>query len=424
MAIISVDVLAGTSGYRIVDTGYEVSPGLRNTFLSRSVGRPTLLGDVNGDGLPDILWTDEFAHFDPFGQSGRAFVVFGQAGTNLPNFELESLNGANGFFINPTGGLGFLGDGSAAGDVNGDGLGDIIVSVPNPSSTRAPHHLVIFGQTGAFPLNMTADMLTGANGFVVTGAGGGDQIGAGDFNGDGFSDIVVGSASANSAYVIFGKSAGISATFDVSSLNGTNGFILTNFGSNSVASAGDMNGDGVDDLVVSNPFVGGTGGAFVVYGRSSFAPTVNLMFLDASIGVYLNGATLNDRTGESSSSAGDVNGDGFSDVVIGSPNYDNDQADEGRAFVYHGSASGLDTQESWISESNQADTAFGFSVASAGDVNGDGFSDVVVGAYGYDNGQFYEGAAFVYEGSASGLALIPAWTASSSATTGTTATRQ
>lgn len=388
MAIINVDVLAGTGGYRIVDTGYEVSPGLRNGFLSLSVGRPTLLGDVNGDGLRDILWADEFAPFDPFGQSGRAFVVFGQAGASLPNFELESLNGSNGFFINPTGGLGFLGSAAAGGDVNGDGLGDIIVSIPNPSSTRAPHHLVIFGKTGAFPLNVTADMLDGANGFVITGAGGGDQIGAGDFNDDGFSDIVVGSAGTNSAYVVFGKSAGFPATFDISSLNGANGFTLTNFGSNAVANAGDMNGDGIDDLVVANPFVGGTGGAFVVYGRASFSPTVNLMFLDPSIGVYLNGESSNDRTGESVSSAGDVNGDGYDDLILGAIQFavPAGPTGPGKAYVVFGGPSlgsslelsELDGTNGFAIVGETLGDLFGIQVASAGDFNGDGFDDIIV----------------------------------------------
>ena len=164
--------------------------------------------------------------------------------------------------------------------------------------------------------------------------------------------------------------------------------------------------------------------------------------------------------------AGDVNGDGFADVIVGAHRYDNGQTDEGRAFVYHGSAAGLSLTASWTAESDQANAQFGYSVATAGDVNGDGYSrrhrrrvllrqrpdrrgpglrlprlggglerhrrwtaesdqasayfgcsvatagdvngdgfaDVIVGAYLYDNGQTDEGRAFVYHGSASGLA--------------------
>ena len=111
--------------------------------------------------------------------------------------------------------------------------------------------------------------------------------------------------------------------------------------------------------------------------------------------------------------AGDVNGDGFSDVIVGALLYDNGETDEGRAYVYHGSAAGLATTAAWTAESNQDDAHFGYSVATAGDVNGDGFSDVIVGAYVYDNGETNEGRAFVYHGSAAGLSPTAAWTAES-----------
>ena len=117
--------------------------------------------------------------------------------------------------------------------------------------------------------------------------------------------------------------------------------------------------------------------------------------------------------GDSVASAGDVNGDGFSDVVVGAYLFDNGEADEGRAFLYLGSATGLSPSPAWTAESNQAGASFGDSVASAGDVNGDGFSDVVVGADVFDNGQADEGRAFLYLGFATGLPPSSAWTAES-----------
>src|SRR5205823_2315751 len=101
--------------------------------------------------------------------------------------------------------------------------------------------------------------------------------------------------------------------------------------------------------------------------------------------------------------------DGFADIIVGVPDYTAGQYLEGRAYVYLGSASGLGATPVWRAEGNQADASFGTSLASAGDVNGDGFDDVVVGATGYTDGQNNEGAALVYLGSAQGLSNTPAW---------------
>ncbi len=98
-------------------------------------------------------------------------------------------------------------------------------------------------------------------------------------------------------------------------------------------------------------------------------------------------------------SAGDVNGDGYGDVIAGARFHDSGHTDEGRACVYHGSANGLEATAAWTAESDQANAQFGWSVASAGDVNGDGYGDVIVGAHFYDSGHSDEGRAFVYHGS-------------------------
>jgi len=103
-------------------------------------------------------------------------------------------------------------------------------------------------------------------------------------------------------------------------------------------------------------------------------------------------------------SAGRRNGDGFSDVVIGTPYYSNGEEGEGRACLYHGSAAGLEAEPAWTAESNQSGASFGQSVAGAGDVNDDGYSDVIIGAYTYDNGEEDEGRVYLYLGSAAGLA--------------------
>jgi hypothetical protein len=104
--------------------------------------------------------------------------------------------------------------------------------------------------------------------------------------------------------------------------------------------------------------------------------------------------------GSSVATAGDVNSDGYDDVVVGANGYDNDQTDEGAAFLYLGSEAGLSTEHAWMAESNQASSNFGFGLDTAGDVNGDGVDDIIVSAYEYDNGENNEGRAYLYLGSA------------------------
>src|SRR5262249_60279621 len=113
------------------------------------------------------------------------------------------------------------------------------------------------------------------------------------------------------------------------------------------------------------------------------------------------------RLGHRGARSGTVRGGGLSDVIVGAINYDNGQTDEGGAFVYLGSPTGLGLLPAWTAEGDQISATFGFSVASAGDVNGDGYSDVSVGAENYGNGQTDEWRALVVVGSSEGLAQRP-----------------
>jgi hypothetical protein len=147
----------------------------------------------------------------------------------------------------------------------------------------------------------------------------------------------------------------------------------------------------------------GEGGAFVFHGSAAGLSTSPEWTAEADQPFASFGASV--------SAAGDVNGDGFDDVIVGAIYYDKGQSDEGRAFLYHGSAAGLSTSATWTTEGDQVGGNFGRSVGAAGDVNADGFADVIVGANNYEAGQISEGKAFLYHGSLTGPSSIPDWTA-------------
>ena len=204
------------------------------------------------------------------------------------------------------------------------------------------------------------------------------------------------------AFVFHGSANGLSLTANwTGEINQTGaGFGI------SVSTAGDVNGDGYSDVIVgSATFSNGQsneGGAFIYYGSSSG------LSLSANHTLEVN--QVDAGFGQSVSTAGDVNGDGYSDVIVGAQNFDNGESNEGKVFVYFGSSNGPSSSFNWTAEGNQTDAKFGSCVSSAGDVNGDGFSDVIVGASKFDNGQLDEGGAFLYFGSESGLSSNYNWT--------------
>ncbi len=287
---------------------------------------------------------------------------------------------------------------ASAGDVNGDGYSDVVVGARlyDNGATNEGAAFVYHGSTGGLPTTASVQLesnLTNAYfGFSVASAG--------DVNGDGYSDVIVGSFgyangedNEGAAFIYHGGAGGLAITASVQLESNQVG---ASFGT-SVASAGDVNGDGYSDVVVGAYFYGEGGAAFVYHGGAGG------LVMTAS--TQLESNRVDASFGASVASAGDVNGDGYSDVVVGASGYDNGESNEGAAFVYHGGASGLATIASVQLESNQIDAYFGRSVASAGDVNGDGYSDVIVGAFRYDNDETDEGAAFVYYGGAGGVAM-------------------
>ncbi|SFF29770.1 integrin alpha [Nitrosomonas sp. Nm166] len=285
--------------------------------------------------------------------------------------DLSSLDGNNGFRLDGVAAYDYSGRSvSNAGDVNGDGFDDVIVgaSFADPNGIYSGSSYVIFGKASGFNAALELSSLDGNSGFRLDGVAEDDQSGrsvssAGDVNGDGFDDVIIGAPNANqsgggynsyaggASYVVFGKASGFDAALSLSSLDGSNGFRLDGRGDarsgGSVSSAGDVNNDGFDDMIIgafgANPNGDFSGSSFVVFGKASgFDATLDLSNLDGRNGFRLDGVAEDDQSGRSVSSAGDVNGDGFDDVIIGADGADPNGKSSGSSYVVFGKNSGFD----------------------------------------------------------------------------------
>ena len=408
LADLNLSTLNGTNGFRIRGAAAGDQSGV-------SVASA---GDVNGDGIGDLIIGAYLADPNALLSAGASYVVFGSDAGFGPDFNLSALDGTNGFRIsgeaaNDASGLSV----ASAGDVNGDGIDDLIIGArgadPNGSASGASY--VVFGRdtaiAGEFLANLNLSDLNGSNGFQINGELAGDQAGfsvasAGDINGDGLGDLIIGAryadpngTSSGAVYVVFGSNAGFGANLDLSTLSGSNGFQINGVAAGDqagfrAASAGDVNGDGIDDLIIGAPYADPngrySGSSYVVFGSDAgFAATLELSALNGSNGFRLDGVALDDISGFSVASAGDVNEDGFDDLIIGARAADPNGSMSGSSYVVFGGNAGfaavlnladLDGANGFRIDGAAADHRSGFSVAAAGDVNGDGIDDLIVGA--------------------------------------------
>ncbi|MDX2015361.1 MAG: FG-GAP-like repeat-containing protein [Myxococcaceae bacterium] len=413
-----------------IDGGLRPLPvyesNVQGAFAGSSVVMP---GDLDGDGDAEVLVGEP--GFD--GGQGRVAVFSGPSPT------------APRYLVPPVPTLDFGAELAAVGDLNADGYADFAVQTeehvwvyrggPGAPSSR-PDFTVAAAAASPGPVSTALRSAAGADldddgftdllvGRAVIGSGqidwqrgqadgpdasflvakgqARDELGAslasaGDVNADGFSDLLIGApgvmASAGAALLLLGEADGRPVSMNVVA-RGDPGDAL----GSSVAGVGDVNGDGLGDVVVGRPGRRlAEGGATLLLGRRGALP-------EASSWEPV-GASPTSRLGASVAGAGDVNGDGYADVIVGAPEFSDTRLRAGRALIYLGGAAGLRASPDWTVEGDLAGARLGASVSSAGDVNGDGFSDVLVGVP--STGQ-RPGECRVYLGGPSGPQTSASW---------------
>jgi len=425
---LQVSELDGTNGF--VVTGLE-----RYGFFGAGAAGA---GDVNGDGLDDVVFGAPRSGKSERRDAGEAFVIFGGTGGFPASLKAKEIDGSNGFRILgsvPEGGIG--GAVAGAGDVNGDGFGDFLIGGSSGDGLSENAYL-IFGRA-EFPAVLDLGEIDGTNGVRFYSSQselmGTAVAGAGDIDGDGFDDVLIGDPDPTgrypkgAAYLVYGHSGAFPKQIAVRKLDGTLGFAISGsigsvFGS-ALGGGQDVNGDGLSDMILGDSdatvqSVGGAGAAFVVYGRSERFPsplTVNR--LKQSQGIRIDGVNVFGSLGQSVALAPDINGDGLAEAIAGSPKA-TAATHTGTSYIVLGdrkkfpwplAVRDLDGSNGFTALGVLMNDQQGFSVAGLGDFDGDGLGDFATGSPYATRGDLYEiGEIYVVYGrpeSAADTAGIP-----------------
>lgn len=362
----------GTRGYIVLAHGNAGSFAVSDIVIADAedmyLGDTLVAGDLNGDGVFDLVSGSA---------NGTVVAVYDGLGLTADSIPSQTYM--------PSGGS--AGTSLLIVDVTGDGRNDLVVG--QASASVPDGRLSAYYAETTFPDGTEDWAVLGATGSLL----GASLANGGDLEGDGVDDILAGGPDADTVYVYRGTSAGPSSA--AVALNG--GSAGDAFGS-TLASVGDIDGDGRDDFLVGSPEANASAGAVSLY-----FGTHTSVLASAFVSPGSEGAAAQDRFGYSLAVAGDVNADGFDDVVVGAYENDTVASGAGAAYVFHGSATGLGTTAATALYGEAADDHFGNALDGAGDVNADGFDDVVVGASTHDSGGSNAGRAYVFHGSAAGV---------------------
>ncbi len=310
------------------------------TYDGSQLGKSVAVAqDINGDGFNDLVVGAPYVSDG----EGLAFTVLGRPEFDYGTSVESSVASEGAISFDTEGGEQYMGMSvSGAGDFNGDGFGDVLVGASNLYYNGGA--MICFGHVTdgtRYPGNTGCLSVYGPSEGSYTGT---SVSGGGDFNGDGYSDAIIGAPGIDSAFVVFGNSAATTQMWiNGEGWNTNTGFAITgasgtSFG-RSVASVGDFNGDGFDDIAIGAPYTSpdsgeGAGSAYIIFGKATWAATFDATAaLDGTTGFVVNGGTVDDHLGVAVAAAGDANGDGLADVVIGAPGH---YYDSGASYVVFG----------------------------------------------------------------------------------------